>query len=187
MLPGGSYCLAVRPSMNSEYTDAVRLAFIRAHGVDPIDVPAPNILLGFDIEQPFFLDDFLGPMNNGPGQPNPAMQKMPDLWLQYRAEMNLDAIKRLLGQFGDISIPMLVQPPDGGCPRSNQRGQHGGVVGSWPEPSAVRPCHAKRFVSGNDAHFSVQRGVEPRCDPQHRTLFEILYRPDRYRCLDGED
>jgi hypothetical protein len=92
------------------YSDAMRLAFLREHSIDPLDLAPHGIFLGFDIEQPFFLDDFLGQFNNGTGFSNRAVGAMYDEWLKYRSTLIERSMKSLFLRVADLNAPILVKP-----------------------------------------------------------------------------
>ncbi len=92
------------------YSESMRLSFLRAHGVDPIDVATPDIELNFDISQPFFIDGNLGHYDYRPGSPSLLMQPIPEQWCAYRSKINADAINRFTAMLSGITLPIYVQP-----------------------------------------------------------------------------
>jgi hypothetical protein len=106
----GGYARWLGPLHDGGYSDKMRLEFLREHGVDPIDISIVNQVMNFDLEQPFFLDYGLGPLNGGIGRPNPAMASMPDAWMTYRAKANLQATQKLLQALEGVTTPFTVMP-----------------------------------------------------------------------------
>ena len=92
------------------YVEPLRLGFLREHGVDPLDVVSPDLVLGFNISQPFLIDQRLGLFENPPSRAAKLMEEVPFQWYTFRAELNAKAIQSFMDMFADISEPMFVTP-----------------------------------------------------------------------------
>jgi len=92
------------------YVEPLRLGFLREHGVDPMDIVSPDIVLGFNISQPFFEDRRLGFFENPPNRSVLLMEDVPFQWYTYRSELNEGAITSFMSKFADVTAPMYVTP-----------------------------------------------------------------------------
>ncbi len=88
------------------YSDAARLSFLRAHGMDPIDI-REDYDLGFEIDQPFFPDYDYVNKQSGP-HPFQDMREMEREWREYRAQQNLASTQSFVQRFTDLTVPIQI-------------------------------------------------------------------------------
>jgi len=84
---------------NFGYAEGLRLAFIRDHSIDPIDLCPPSIYTNSDLRQPFFLDDALrasSSIYDGTDQPDPAIAEMLAAYDAWLAKLNHSCLTSLL-------------------------------------------------------------------------------------------
>jgi hypothetical protein len=109
-LYGNSAALAV--ARNFGYSDAQRLAFLRKHGMDPIDIVPTGLKAGPDLRQPFFLDDGLRgttTVYDGRDVPHPGVKKAKKDWALFRSEAFSSSMLKLLNDMG-ATTSVIVSP-----------------------------------------------------------------------------
>ncbi|MDR3691461.1 MAG: hypothetical protein P4L46_18925 [Fimbriimonas sp.] len=91
------------------YSDAMRLAYLREHSIDPIDIDEPELYLNIDLEQPFF-PDYAYIHDGRDNDATQDMRLMLAAWCSYRAKLNQRAILPFFQRFSDLSTPIWVMP-----------------------------------------------------------------------------
>jgi|GEM_PF-1068825 len=96
------------------YSSPMRLAFLRNHSIDPIDLAEGKLHCGVDLRQPFFLDDALrggNSMYNGTNSPHPGLPKAAEAWNTFRGERNSTATLAFLERIASAApgIPIQVE------------------------------------------------------------------------------
>jgi hypothetical protein len=85
------------------YSVKQRLAFLRASGIDPIDMADGGHHTIADLRQPFFPDDGLRGSSSAYGGSDPvytAVQEARQKWMKYLADANKAAVTELLAKIG---------------------------------------------------------------------------------------
>ncbi|AIE86774.1 hypothetical protein [Fimbriimonas ginsengisoli] len=105
------YSRVLAHTKNLGYSTSQRLAFLRLHEIDPIDIVDEMLMSGPDLRQPFFLDDGLRGIPtvfDGGDQPHPAIPGMFRVWTEFRAKANASAIQKLLTPIAAI-VPVTIE------------------------------------------------------------------------------
>ncbi|MGV3617856.1 MAG: hypothetical protein ACO1SV_21230 [Fimbriimonas sp.] len=92
------------------YSVGQRLAFLRRHGMDPIDIVVEDLTAGPDLRQPFFLDDELRgtpTTYDGRDVPHPGVAKARRQWVEFRGKAAEDAISSLLNDLAKSTKVMV--------------------------------------------------------------------------------
>lgn len=103
---------ALQEARKFGYSEAQRLAFLRKHGIDPIDLVPTGLMTGPDLRQPFFLDDNLRGLPtiyDGRDVPHPGLQKAQTEWARFRSEAFQSALLKLLNDLGGTTS-VIVSP-----------------------------------------------------------------------------
>jgi hypothetical protein len=91
-----------------------RLAFIRSHSIDPIDLIPERFPTAVDLRQPFFRDNGLRgdwSIYDGSDDPSPALEPATKAWDAYRSQANRKALDGLFAVLPrDLPAPTLVEP-----------------------------------------------------------------------------
>ena len=98
---------------NLGYTPALRLAFLRQSGADPLDLTPPHIDVDVDLRLPFFPDRLAANRSGGtPGQPwwEFTLEKG-EAWDAFRAETNRKAMTNLFAllRAANPNLPLSVE------------------------------------------------------------------------------
>lgn len=111
----GQITPSMRESVDFGYSTEERVAFLRANGVDPIDIPFSGTPIRADIRQPFFPDSALD-AGQRPRDSQDAAQPengaIQEIWAKFRSELNRRSIQELLDLLDGAGIPTMIEPPD---------------------------------------------------------------------------
>ena len=91
------------------YSDEMRLAFLREHHIDPIDIDDPELYIDIDLEQPFF-PEYAYQKVGGTNDESQDMRLMLDAWNGFRANLNLKATQNFFERLNDVQVPVYVRP-----------------------------------------------------------------------------
>jgi len=94
----GSYARWLGESWELGYDERARLAFFRAHGVDPVDVSPPIYRRIADVQAPFF------PREGAGGAP--SLDELDARWREFRARANARALAEL--RAATPGVPYLI-------------------------------------------------------------------------------
>lgn len=103
----GTYEPEVRDMWAFGYSDAARVAFFDRYGVDPIDIPEPNLHVDLNLATQFFPDWIT---------PESQMETLFEPWVKFRAAANEAALTALRPNLKgevlcDVRRKMHAQPP----------------------------------------------------------------------------
>lgn len=158
----GSYSTERRDMWAFGYADPARLAFFDKYGIDPIDLPEPNLRTDLNLNTKFF------PMIwNG----EESAERLFEPWVQFRGNANEKALHDLRAAMKgevwcDVRREHHAQPP-----------RNVAVTRKWPA-GAPPPTYADQYVQRTAGDTSVSF-AEP-TDPQFNdivALMRLLSRP----------
>ena len=91
------------------YSEAMRLAFLRIHEMDPIVIDAPVMVCGIDISQPFF-PNYAYIHYGRDNDEIQNIQLMLDSWGVFRTKQNEHAVEALFTKMPDLTSSLLAMP-----------------------------------------------------------------------------
>ena len=91
------------------FSEATRLAFLREHQMDPIDIDWPEMFIDIDLDQPFF-PDYAYIHDGRDNDASQDMRLMLEDWNKFRAKLNKKTSESLFSRLNDLSVPVMVMP-----------------------------------------------------------------------------
>ncbi len=113
----GGYSRVISGTRSFGFPTSMRLAFLRKHGIDPLDIVGPGLTTSVELRQPFFLDEDLQgvPTNYQPSQnPHPKLREIAQVWNEFRYKLNEEAILDLLAGLAAKGPVMVDARPNSG-------------------------------------------------------------------------
>ena len=141
-------------SVSHGYTEGQRLLFLRAEGVDPVDIGDAGYWTTPDLRQTYFFDDGLRGMPStydGTDDTNPKTREVASRWRKALADLNRKAIERL---GAGLSGPILFEQR---LPNLNSLGspEAQALIVPWG-PGAPLPVTQGRGVSPPNGPYLVR-------------------------------
>ena len=161
------------------YDEPTRLAFLRAKGIDPIDVSNRSVYFDVDLRPEYFADDALRgspSVYDGSDDTHAAMDGIGAAWSAFRGAANAREVKALLSGFPDLPIRV-----DFRIQNLTQPLQRGTVLLPWTRGEAL-PAYTEQFPPDRPDGLYLLPAPDPRAaqamEDYGNTLKQIARRPE---------